>query len=72
MPVSDPDRPTPTVITLQSADVIHSFWIRQLAGKTDVVPGKTNRTWINPLTPGTYVGQCAEFCGLQHAGISSS
>jgi len=69
VPVSDPDRPTPTVITLQSADVIHSFWIPQLAGKTDVVPGKTNRTWIDPLTPGTYVGQCAEFCGLQHAGM---
>ena len=69
VPVSDPASPTPTVITLQSADVIHSFWIPQLAGKTDVVPGKTNRTWIDPLTPGTYVGQCAEFCGLQHAGM---
>src|SRR6195256_5105540 len=66
VPVSDADSPTPTVITLQSADVIHSFWIPQLAGKTDVVPGKTNRTWIDPLTPGTYVGQCAEYCGLQH------
>jgi cytochrome c oxidase subunit 2 len=69
LPVSDPADPRPTFITLQSADVIHSFWIPQLAGKTDVIPGKTNRTWIDPRTPGTYVGQCAEFCGLQHAGM---
>jgi len=69
VPVSDPARPTPTFLTLQSADVIHSFWIPQLAGKTDVIPGKTNRSWIDPRTPGVYVGQCAEFCGLQHAGM---
>jgi cytochrome c oxidase subunit II len=69
VPVSDPDQPTPTFLALQSADVIHSFWIPQLAGKTDVIPGVTNRTWIDPRTPGTYVGQCAEFCGLQHAGM---
>lgn len=69
VPVSDPTRSTPTVLALQSADVIHSFWIPQLAGKTDVIPGVTNRTWIDPRTPGTYVGQCAEFCGLQHAGM---
>jgi cytochrome c oxidase subunit 2 len=67
VPVSDAGRPTRTFITLQSADVIHSFWIPQLAGKTDVVPGKINRTWVEPRTPGTYVGQCAEFCGVQHA-----
>jgi cytochrome c oxidase subunit II len=67
VPVSDSARPTRTFITLQSADVIHSFWIPQLAGKTDVVPGKINRTWVEPRTPGTYVGQCAEFCGVQHA-----
>jgi len=69
VPVSEPAHPRPTFITLQSADVIHSFWIPQLAGKTDVIPGKTNRTWIDPRTPGTYVGQCAEFCGVQHAGM---
>jgi len=67
VPVSDAARPTRTFITLESADVIHSFWIPQLAGKTDVIPGKTNRTWVEPRTPGTYVGQCAEFCGVQHA-----
>jgi cytochrome c oxidase subunit 2 len=67
VPVSDPTKPTPTFITLQSADVIHSFWVPQLAGKMDVVPNKTNRVWIDPQTPGTYVGQCAEYCGTQHA-----
>ncbi len=67
LPVSDAARPTPTFITLQSADVIHSFWVPQLAGKMDVIPNKTNRVWIEPHVPGTYVGQCAEYCGLQHA-----
>jgi cytochrome c oxidase subunit 2 len=67
VPVSDPTTPTPTYLTLQSADVIHSFWVPQLAGKLDVVPNKTNRLWIDPRTPGTYVGQCAEYCGTQHA-----
>jgi cytochrome c oxidase subunit 2 len=66
VPVSDPASPTPTFVTLQSVDVIHSFWVPQLAGKMDVVPNKTNRVWIDPQTPGTYVGQCAEYCGLQH------
>jgi len=67
VPVSDPSRPTPTFLTLQSADVVHSFWVPQLAGKMDVIPNKTNRMWIDPQTPGTYVGQCAEYCGTQHA-----
>jgi cytochrome c oxidase subunit 2 len=66
VPVSDASRPTPTFITLESADVAHSFWIPQLAGKMDVIPNKTNHVWIEPTHPGTYVGQCAEFCGLQH------
>ena len=51
----------------QSVDVVHSFWVPQLAGKMDVIPNKTNRMWIDPRTPGTYVGQCAEYCGTQHA-----
>src|SRR5262245_2388098 len=67
VPVSDPARPTPTFITLQSADVIHSFWVPQLAGKMDLIPNKTNRMWIDPRRPGTFVGQCAEYCGTQHA-----
>ena len=69
VPVSDAARPRPTFVTLESADVIHSFWLPQMAGKLDVIPGKRNRTWIEPKTTGTYVGQCAEFCGVQHAGM---
>src|SRR5215813_9898684 len=67
VPVSDATRPTLTFITIQSVDVAHSFWIPQLAGKMDAIPNKTNRIWIEPLRVGTYVGQCAEYCGLQHA-----
>ena len=67
--MSDPANPTPIFLTLESADVIHSFWVPQLAGKMDVIPNKTNRVWIDPHTPGLYVGQCAEYCGLQHAGM---
>lgn len=69
VPASDPVNPTPIFLTLESADVIHSFWVPQLAGKMDVIPNKTNRVWIDPHTPGLYVGQCAEYCGLQHAGM---
>lgn len=53
-------------IRLDSADVIHSFWVPQLAGKTDAIPGRDNRMWIEADAPGTYLGQCAEFCGLAH------
>jgi cytochrome c oxidase subunit 2 len=56
-------------ITLQSADVIHSFWIPQLTGKTDVIPGQTNHTWLNVPGIGTYSGQCSEFCGIEHANM---
>jgi cytochrome c oxidase subunit 2 len=69
VPVSDPANPRPIFLTLESADVIHSFWVPQLAGKMDVIPNKTNRVWIDPHTSGLYVGQCAEYCGLQHAGM---
>jgi cytochrome c oxidase subunit 2 len=47
--------------------VIHSFWIPQLAGKMDAIPGQTNETWIEADAPGIYRGQCTEYCGLQHA-----
>jgi cytochrome c oxidase subunit 2 len=56
-----------TFLTLRSADVIHSFWVPQLAGKTDVIPSRENHMWIEPTEPGLYVGQCAEYCGTQHA-----
>ncbi len=56
-------------ITLESVDVIHSFWVPKLAGKLDVIPGRTNRMWFNATKVGSYAGQCAEFCGLQHADM---
>lgn len=62
-------KPRPTEIILESADVIHSFWVPQLAGKTDMVPNKRNRTWIEPFATGTFFGNCAEYCGTQHANM---
>ena len=67
VPVSDPNHPTPTYLTETSADVIHSFWVPQLAGKTDAIPNHINTMWIDPHAPGMYVGQCGQFCGTQHA-----
>jgi cytochrome c oxidase subunit II len=67
VPVNDEADPTPTFLTLESADVVHSFWVPQLAGKTDVVPNHTNHMWFDPRHEGIYLGQCAEFCGTQHA-----
>jgi cytochrome c oxidase subunit 2 len=55
---------------LSSADVIHSFWVPNLHGKTDLLPGKTNTIWLRADRTGTYRGQCAEFCGLQHAHMA--
>lgn len=60
----------PVRVILSSPDVIHSFWVPKLAGKMDVIPGVTNVTWIQAATPGRYRGQCAEFCGLQHARMA--
>ncbi|HET6390035.1 cytochrome c oxidase subunit II [Hyphomicrobium sp.] len=57
----------PVKVTLRSEDVIHSFWVPSLSGKTDVIPGQLNTTWIEAREPGTYQGQCGEYCGLQHA-----
>jgi cytochrome c oxidase subunit 2 len=67
VPVSDSLTHRPTFLTLESADVAHSFWIPRLAGKTDLIPNRTNRMWVEALKPGTYLGQCAEYCGTQHA-----
>lgn len=55
------------VVRLASDDVIHSFWVPELQGKTDLIPGRRTVTWIQADTPGVYRGQCAEFCGVQHA-----
>ena len=57
----------PVRLVLRSADVIHSVWVPQLAGKVDMIPGETTELLIEADRPATYLGQCAEFCGLQHA-----
>jgi cytochrome c oxidase subunit 2 len=67
IPVSDPSHPTPTYLTMSSADTDHSFWVPRLAGKMDVIPNKINTMWIDPQTAGLYLGQCAQYCGAQHA-----
>jgi cytochrome c oxidase subunit 2 len=67
VPVSDPAHPTPTFLTLLSADTDHSFWVPRLAGKTDLIPNHPNRLWIDPHEAGLFLGQCAQYCGTQHA-----
>ena len=67
IPLSDPARPTPTFLKLLSADTDHSFWIPQLAGKTDLIPNRVNEMWIDPHRTGVFLGQCAQYCGTQHA-----
>jgi cytochrome c oxidase subunit 2 len=67
LPVSDPGHPTPTFIKLLSADTDHSFWIPRLGGKTDLIPNHPNIMWIDPQETGVYLGQCAQYCGTQHA-----
>ena len=67
VPVSDPAHPTPTFINLLSADTDHSFWVPRLAGKTDLIPNHPNTMWMDPQETGVYLGQCAQYCGTQHA-----
>jgi cytochrome c oxidase subunit II len=67
VPVSNLDHPTPTFIKLLSADTDHSFWVPRLAGKTDLIPNHPNSMWIDPHATGLYLGQCAQYCGTQHA-----
>jgi cytochrome c oxidase subunit II len=67
IPVSDPAHPTPTFLTLLSADTDHSFWVPRLAGKTDLIPNHPNSMWLDPHETGLYLGQCAQYCGTQHA-----
>lgn len=59
----------PVQIQLVAADVIHSFWVPQLHGKLDMIPGQTNTFWLEASEPGEYWGLCAEFCGIQHANM---
>jgi len=67
IPVSREASPTPTFLRLLSADTDHSFWIPQLAGKTDLIPNRINETWVEPHQTGLFLGQCAQYCGTQHA-----
>ena len=61
--------PRPVYLKLQSADVCHSFWVPRLGGKMDLIPGRTNDLWFQTDQPGLYRGQCAEYCGTQHANM---
>jgi cytochrome c oxidase subunit 2 len=67
VPVSDLQHPRPTYLTMTSADTDHSFWVPRLAGKMDLIPNKVNSMWIDPQAAGLYLGQCAQYCGVQHA-----
>lgn len=65
IPIGEPVR-----LVLKSNDVIHSFWVPNLNGKTDLIPGRINTAWIQADKPGVYRGQCGEFCGMQHAKMA--
>ena len=65
LPVGEPVR-----VRLQSADVIHSFWLPQIAGKTDAIPGQVNEMWLQADRAGTSRGPCGEYCGMQHANMT--
>ena len=60
----------PIRLRLGSTDVIHSFWVPKLAGKMDMIPGHWNATWFQADLPGTYRGECTEFCGFEHAKMA--
>jgi len=60
----------PVLLKLDSADVIHAFWVPLLAGKTQMIPGLTNQQWLQADAPGLYRGQCTQYCGVQHAHMA--
>jgi cytochrome c oxidase subunit 2 len=60
----------PVRVRLHAADVIHSFWLPQIAGKTDVIPGQENEMWVEARVPARTRGMCGEYCGLQHANMA--
>jgi cytochrome c oxidase subunit 2 len=64
--------PVKLVVSAPESDVIHSWWIPALGGKIDAIPGRTNDTWFEADREGTYTGQCAELCGLEHARMLAS
>jgi cytochrome c oxidase subunit 2 len=67
VPLSDAAHPRTTFLTLLSADTDHSFWVPRLGGKTDLIPNHPNQMWIDPHETGVFLGQCAQYCGTQHA-----
>jgi cytochrome c oxidase subunit 2 len=69
VPVGEDGVPRRVFLTLKSADVCHSFWVPRLGGKTDLIPGRVNSMWFQTDQPGLYLGQCAEYCGTQHANM---
>jgi cytochrome c oxidase subunit 2 len=69
IPASSQSTSRPTYLTLKSADVCHSFWVPRLAGKVDLIPGRTNSLVLDTQETGLHLGQCAEFCGAQHANM---
>jgi cytochrome c oxidase subunit II len=69
VPASEEKVPRPVYLTLLSADVCHSFWVPRLAGKTDLIPGRENHMWFQTSQRGLFLGQCAEYCGTQHANM---
>ncbi|MFO0949459.1 MAG: cytochrome c oxidase subunit II [Planctomycetota bacterium] len=69
VPLGNAENRRPVYIELQSADVIHSFWVPRLGGKTDLIPGRKNTMWFEPSAAGVFLGQCAEYCGTQHANM---
>jgi len=64
-------RPARLEVSSPGEDVIHSWWIPALGGKIDAIPGHPNHTWYEPEKAGTYIGQCAEFCGIQHTVMTA-
>ncbi len=60
----------PVELKLESADVIHAFWVPLLAGKTQMIPGETNQQWLEADRAGSYLGQCTQFCGAGHARMA--
>jgi cytochrome c oxidase subunit II len=68
VPVSH-DRDHATYFELKSEDVIHSLWVPELGGKTDLIPNHVNHMWMDPSEPGIFWGSCTEFCGVQHANM---
>lgn len=69
IPITDQSSSGRVRLLLDSADVVHSFWVPRLGGKTDVIPGHRNTMLLETAEPGVYHGQCAEYCGCEHAGM---